>query len=101
MSGYQEAVVFSERRLPTEVWEELPTLDQRIGLRWVLNGKENTIYEEEYAPYHVWRRPENSSNIKVKESGHLIAQIAPVILGRDLVQYIADKYAATTFKPKL
>lgn len=39
-------------------------------------------YADEYATYHVWRRPDNSSNIKIKESGHLIAQIAPEVLGR-------------------
>jgi hypothetical protein len=38
--------------------------------------------EDEYIPYHVWQRPENSSNIKIQESGHLIAQIAPEALGR-------------------
>jgi len=51
--------------------------------------------EDEYIPYHVWQRPENSSNIKIQESGHLIAQIAPEALGRDLVEYIADKYVVS------
>jgi len=106
MSGYQEAVVFSERRDPTEVREELLTLDQRIGLRWALNGKESILYEDVHAIYHVWRRPENSSNVKIEGSSHLIAQIAPEVLGRDLVQYITEKYitekcAASTMKPRL
>lgn len=39
-------------------------------------------YADEYATYHVWRRPENSSNIIIKESGHLVVQIAPEVLGR-------------------
>ena len=39
-------------------------------------------YAGEYATYHVWRRPDNASNIKIQESGHLIAQIAPEVLGR-------------------
>jgi len=42
-SGYQEAVVFSERRVSMEVWEELPALDPRIGLRWALSDKESTM----------------------------------------------------------
>jgi hypothetical protein len=40
MSTLQEATVFAQRRLPSENWELLPQLDDRIELRWIMNGKE-------------------------------------------------------------
>lgn len=39
----QEAVVFAEVRLPMEIWELLPQLDEGIELFWILAGKENKM----------------------------------------------------------
>ena len=38
MPGYQEAVVFGERRVGQEVFEMLPGLDERIPIRWIVAG---------------------------------------------------------------
>lgn len=38
MPGYQEAVVFGERRVGHEVFEMLPGLEERIPIRWIVAG---------------------------------------------------------------
>jgi pimeloyl-ACP methyl ester carboxylesterase len=43
MSGFQEALVFVEARVPYEVWELLDGLDERIELRWIMPGNQNAI----------------------------------------------------------
>ncbi|KIM22892.1 hypothetical protein M408DRAFT_78357 [Serendipita vermifera MAFF 305830] len=96
-SSYQEAAVFSERRAAMEVWELLPQLENRIGLLWIMNGKEskpgtmdrqlpNSIWRRELT---VWRREINTSNIRIRDSGHLIPQTMPDDLGESyLLGYI-------------
>ena len=44
MPGYQEAVVFCERRVGHEVFETLPKLDERIPIRWIVAGKDANTY---------------------------------------------------------
>ncbi|KAG6890490.1 hypothetical protein C0992_000982 [Termitomyces sp. T32_za158] len=39
MPGIQEAIVFSETHTEFEVFQQLPTLDERIELRWIVPGK--------------------------------------------------------------
>ncbi|KAG6877793.1 hypothetical protein C0993_003887 [Termitomyces sp. T159_Od127] len=39
MPGIQEAIVFSEEHTELEVFQQLPTLDERIELRWIVPGK--------------------------------------------------------------
>ncbi|KAG5644670.1 hypothetical protein DXG03_007969 [Asterophora parasitica] len=39
MPGIQEGIVFSETHTEFEVFERLPTLNERIELRWVMPGK--------------------------------------------------------------
>jgi hypothetical protein len=105
----KEAVVFAERRAAMETWELLTQLDPRIELRWIMNGTESRASvhihkmartrlidygssgedkKTESSPWRrdvtVWRREVNSSNIRIRGSGHLIAQTMPDELGKSL-----------------
>ncbi|KAG8752655.1 hypothetical protein FRC12_011846 [Ceratobasidium sp. 428] len=82
-SGYQEGATFAEfGRLPNEVWELLPSFDERIPLRWIMDSKSAaSTGGEEITQHTVWRRPANSSNVRIQGAGHLIPQEAPERLG--------------------
>ncbi|CEL59021.1 Peroxisomal membrane protein LPX1 OS=Saccharomyces cerevisiae (strain ATCC 204508 / S288c) GN=LPX1 PE=1 SV=1 [Rhizoctonia solani AG-1 IB] len=85
-SGYQEAVTFGENaRLPCDVWELLPALDERIPLRWIMDSTKAMVDNRTGGPdltqHTVWRRPANSSNTQIKGAAHLIPQEAPEALG--------------------
>ncbi|KAG6860707.1 hypothetical protein C0995_008292 [Termitomyces sp. Mi166 len=95
MPGMQEAIVFSETHTKSEVFQRLPTLDERIELRWIVPGKPGT--EDRFGPpgstrERVWVRPKNASNIKIPNAGHLIAQEAPQALARDLQEFLRKRY---------
>ncbi|KAG6841357.1 hypothetical protein C0991_011900 [Blastosporella zonata] len=95
MPGMQEAIVFSETHTEFEVFERLPTLDERIELRWVVPGKPDA---GEFGPpgstrERVWVRPRNASNIRIPNAGHLIPQEAPQALARDIEDFLQRRYA--------
>ncbi|PVG01633.1 hypothetical protein CPB86DRAFT_752949 [Serendipita vermifera] len=101
-SGYQEAVVFAESRVPLEVWDLLPKLDRRIELRWIMSGEENDVSGgENGTPDTVWRRDAtvwhrqvNTSNVRMKGSGHLVTQTVPTDLGREIASYVIGRYSS-------
>lgn len=89
--GYQEAATFSENgRLPCEVWELLPSLDERVPLKWIMdsNNASTSSKFDETTPQTVWRRPANSSNIRIQEAGHLIPQETPRALAHEILDFI-------------
>ncbi|KDQ07653.1 hypothetical protein BOTBODRAFT_38634 [Botryobasidium botryosum FD-172 SS1] len=114
MDPMQEAVVFAELIVPREVWELLPTLDPRVELRWIMAGTENfTTAGDTNTQSTVWRRPQNSSNVRIPSAGHLvracycapffsrliivasnkrIAQEAPIELAEDIFLFLQRKY---------
>ncbi|KAG6812160.1 hypothetical protein H0H92_004091 [Tricholoma furcatifolium] len=94
MSGMQEAIVFSETHTEFEVYHRLPSLDEKIELRWIVPGKEGA---GEFGPpgstrERVWLRPKNASNIRIPNAGHLIAQEAPQALARDIEGFLQRRY---------
>ncbi|KAF5384323.1 hypothetical protein D9615_003313 [Tricholomella constricta] len=94
MPGIQEAIVFSETHTEFEVFERLPTLDERIELRWIVPGKPGA---GEFGPpgatrERVWIRPTNASNIRIPNAGHLIPQEQPQALARDIQEFIQQRY---------
>ncbi|KAH7337716.1 Alpha/beta hydrolase family-domain-containing protein [Rhizoctonia solani] len=101
-SGYQEAVTFGENaRLPCEVWELLPTLDERIPIRWIMDSTKTPVSVTggpELTQHTVWRRPANSSNTQIKGAGHLIPQEAPEALAREILYFVQTHHVV---KPKL
>ncbi|QRW13439.1 alpha/beta hydrolase family protein [Ceratobasidium sp. AG-Ba] len=102
-SGYQEGVTFAEHgRLPNEVWEMLPSFDERIPLRWLMDSKAAlSTAGEEITQHTVWRRPKNSSNARIQGAGHLIPQEAPERLAHEVVDFIQQIVDARGIKPRL
>ncbi|KDQ07652.1 hypothetical protein BOTBODRAFT_38633 [Botryobasidium botryosum FD-172 SS1] len=97
MDPMQETVVFADRVVPREVWELLPTLDPRIELRWIMAGTENvTTSGDANTQSTVWRRPQNSSNVRIPSAGHLIAQEAPIELAEEIFRFLQRKYGSTS-----
>jgi hypothetical protein len=71
MSPIDEGVV-AEARTLAEMWELAKTLDERVGLFWIMaKGPNGYIPMEELAQKLVWRRPVNSQNV-VFDCGHLV-----------------------------
>ncbi|CAE6478454.1 hypothetical protein ACGC1H_006298 [Rhizoctonia solani] len=95
-SGYQEAVTFGENsRLPCEVWELLPTLDERIPIKWIMDSDKATVTGgPEFTQHTVWRRPANSTNVRIQGAGHLIPQEAPEALAREIHDFIQQHHTA-------
>ncbi|KAJ1301034.1 hypothetical protein OPQ81_003455 [Rhizoctonia solani] len=111
-SGYQEAVIYGESsRLPCEVWELLPTLDERIPIKWIMDSTraEGSLYAHlllhfqtvllifsgmsrtggpEHTRHTVWRRPSNSTNTQIKGTTHLVPLEAPEALAREILDFI-------------
>jgi len=93
MPGIQEAVVFTEMLAKLEVWDLLPTLDERIELRWVIPRQlPSRVFN--IRTRMIWQRPANSSNIIIENSGHLIAQEAPAELAQDIHAFLQRRYGA-------
>ncbi|TFK75633.1 hypothetical protein BDN72DRAFT_935522 [Pluteus cervinus] len=95
MPGIQEAIVFSETHTELEAWQQLPSLDERISLRWLLPAKPGA---PEFGPpgaqqRRAWLRPANSSNIRIPSAGHLIPQESPKELASDLRDFILRQYS--------
>ncbi|KZO99077.1 alpha/beta-hydrolase [Calocera viscosa TUFC12733] len=93
-SPYDEASIFSEPRAQAETWYLLPLLPERIELRWIMNGKTSAEATggEERTRWTVWRRRGNSSNVRVREAGHLVAQEAPERLAEEIAQVLVRRY---------
>ncbi|KIO19727.1 hypothetical protein M407DRAFT_82431, partial [Tulasnella calospora MUT 4182] len=75
-SGFHEASVFGERRVPVETWELLEALHERVHLFWAMSGRRPVVTgPEEVTRQTVWRRPKNSSNVRIEGSGHLVCHL--------------------------
>jgi len=101
MSGLQEAIVFVEARVPCEIWELLESLDDRIELRWIMPGDQGAISkpisDDKANRVKVWRRPTNSSNIRIP-TGHMIPLEAPRAFAQDLRNFLEWKYGTRATK---
>ncbi|KAI8989137.1 Alpha/Beta hydrolase protein [Trametes punicea] len=91
MPGIQEAVCFAENHVPYETFELLATLDENVELRWLVAGKLSPP-EHEFRRKAVWRRPANSSHIRMFSAGHLIAQEAPGELANEIHHFLNNRY---------
>ncbi|KAI1787261.1 alpha/beta-hydrolase [Ganoderma leucocontextum] len=91
MPGMQEAICFAEERATFETFELLPTLDERIELRWLVAAKIHpTDAVQRWRA--VWRRPANSSHVRILEAGHLIPQETPSIFAKELHEFLSSRY---------
>ncbi|KAJ7510100.1 hypothetical protein B0H11DRAFT_1701978 [Mycena galericulata] len=94
MPPLQEALVFAGTPSSGPVWDMLPTLDPRVPLRWVVPGKPD---HPEIGGLHatrerVWRRPANSSNVRILTAGHLIVQEAPREMGTSASSFLLTSF---------
>ncbi|OSC99698.1 alpha/beta-hydrolase [Trametes coccinea BRFM310] len=93
MPGIQEAVCFTENHAPQETFELLATLDERIELRWLVAGK-LLPEDHELRRKTVWRRPANSSHLRMFSAGHLITQEAPGDLAQEIHEFLNSRYGS-------
>ncbi|KAF6748010.1 Alpha/Beta hydrolase protein [Ephemerocybe angulata] len=95
MPGIYESIVFSERTVQLETWQNLANIPERIPLRWIVPGRSDA---DEFGPpgatgERCWSRPKNASNIRIAGAGHLIAQESPAEVGEDLRDFILEVYS--------
>ncbi|KAI0827409.1 Alpha/Beta hydrolase protein [Trametes gibbosa] len=93
MPRIQEAICFSENYAPFECFELLSTLDERIELRWLVAGR-LTPYDHMLRRKLVWRRPANSSHVRMFSAGHLITQEAPADLAKEIHEFLTGRYGS-------
>ncbi|EJD39406.1 alpha/beta-hydrolase [Auricularia subglabra TFB-10046 SS5] len=95
---YQEATSFSETRAPAYAWHHLASIPPRVALFWVLaGGDENHVTGGDAGtPHTVWRRPENTRNVRVEGAGHLIVQQKPAELAHLLSEFLVGKYGGVS-----
>ncbi|KAF9078445.1 Alpha/beta hydrolase family-domain-containing protein [Rhodocollybia butyracea] len=94
-SPIQEAILFNDAELgAAEVWTRLwrKELDPRITLKWVMPGPgmQELDSRPNASQQRVWLRPENSSNVRIESSGHLIPQEKPGELGKEIGKYLKE-----------
>ncbi|KAG9012120.1 hypothetical protein FRB94_011814 [Tulasnella sp. JGI-2019a] len=101
VSGFIESVAYMEYQFIAEVWELLPTIDERVALRWVMSGlppeawvsvMAGDLDEQELLTQTLWRRPTNASNVRISGIGHAIPQAAPKFLAEDVHLFLTQKY---------
>ncbi|TBU22440.1 alpha/beta-hydrolase [Dichomitus squalens] len=91
MPGLQEGICFAEARATYETFELLPTLDERIEARWLVAGKLDP-WQHWQRWRAVWRRPANTSHVRILESGHLIPQEVPSVFAKELHEFLNSRY---------
>ncbi|KAI0800323.1 alpha/beta-hydrolase [Fomes fomentarius] len=91
MPGVQEAACFTEEYASYETFELLSELDEHVETRWLIAGKLPPI-ESEIRRMVAWRRPANSSHVRILSSGHLIAQEAPGEVANELHEFLSRRY---------
>ncbi|KAF9010776.1 Alpha/beta hydrolase family-domain-containing protein [Cyathus striatus] len=99
-----EASEFTENRTNAEIFELLPTLDERVELRWILGGKEgasNLVGGDHIAQRTVWRRPKNASNVRLEGAGHLVVQETPREAGQEIFVFLEKFGLSRDAKAKL
>ncbi|KAF8606381.1 hypothetical protein BDV93DRAFT_553554 [Ceratobasidium sp. AG-I] len=97
-SGFQQAVTITEKaNLPCEIWELLPYFDKAVPIRWIMDGQEDASNTggQEITQQAVWRRPENSSNIRFPGVGHLMVQEIPDVLGVEVAEFLIQTHGAS------
>ncbi|TFK53117.1 hypothetical protein OE88DRAFT_1734064 [Heliocybe sulcata] len=95
MSGIQEAILFTDTRVPAETFELLSSLPPSVALHWVLPGRPAELGRREMAE-RVWRRREggrvgNGSSV-VRRASHLIVQECPAELAAVLGDFLEEKF---------
>ncbi|PPQ74560.1 hypothetical protein CVT24_004352 [Panaeolus cyanescens] len=91
-----ESSEYAELRSMNEGWELIPTLDKNIELRWIMGDKDeawNIIGGPFAASVLIWKRPDNTSNIRIRDGGHLIIQEKPRLVAEDIALFLGKKFS--------
>ncbi|KZV93760.1 hypothetical protein EXIGLDRAFT_34964 [Exidia glandulosa HHB12029] len=92
-SIYQEMSIFAETRVPNEAWEATRNVPPEVRLFWIMSGTDNTLSGgDAYSAHTVWRRVQNSSNVRLAHAGHLIPQQAPRALAEVLHVFLLTQF---------
>ncbi|KAH8827504.1 Alpha/beta hydrolase family-domain-containing protein [Flagelloscypha sp. PMI_526] len=94
----QESIVFSEAEVAYVVWHMLPSLDKDIALYYVMPGEASFGLDVGDSQQLVWLRPNNCSNIKIAESGHLIPQEKPEEYANVVKEFLLNHYGKSLSK---
>ncbi|KJA17544.1 hypothetical protein HYPSUDRAFT_206137 [Hypholoma sublateritium FD-334 SS-4] len=93
-----EGSEYTENRTMSEGWELLPTLDERVELRWILGGRDDAsslVGGRHISQGVAWRRPKNASNVMIPGAGHLCVQEKPTEFAEDVALFLAHKFSGT------
>ncbi|KAF9050345.1 hypothetical protein BJ165DRAFT_1457843 [Panaeolus papilionaceus] len=94
-SPAMESSEYAAKRAMMEGWELIPTLDKDIELRWIMGDKPEAskiIGGPEAARVVIWKRPGNTSNVKIQDCGHLVVQEKPRLLAEDIALFLSKKF---------
>ncbi|KAJ7940400.1 Alpha/beta hydrolase family-domain-containing protein [Mycena leptocephala] len=103
MPSIQEALTFEATKTSAPVWDLLPTLEERIPLRWVVPGRpgEPDLGGPGATQERVWRRPANSSNVRIAQAGHLVVQQTPRQMAREIAGMVEGRIITPPLMAKL
>ncbi|EPQ51885.1 hypothetical protein GLOTRDRAFT_123030 [Gloeophyllum trabeum ATCC 11539] len=79
-SGVQEAILFTDTRVPAETFERLAALPARVALHWVMPGRPAELGRREMGE-RCWRRRANAGNVVVERASHLVGVLVFFVLG--------------------
>ncbi|KAJ7172250.1 hypothetical protein C8R46DRAFT_1216104 [Mycena filopes] len=100
MPPLQEGLAFEATVSGAPVWDMIPTVEERIPLRWVVPGKagEPEIGEPGATRERVWRRPANSSNVRIESAGHLVVQQSPREMAIEIAGMLEGRHTPAVAK---
>ncbi|KAH8824914.1 Alpha/beta hydrolase family-domain-containing protein [Flagelloscypha sp. PMI_526] len=92
-----EGVTFTELETTFAVWHLLPSLDKDVALFYVMPGQGKAASgpggsDITRAQELVWLRPDNSTHVRIAESGHLIIQERPKEMADAVKDFLLKKY---------
>ncbi|KAI0052389.1 hypothetical protein FA95DRAFT_1602038 [Auriscalpium vulgare] len=92
-TSIQEATVFVEAQCTREVWTIFDKLPEHIAIHWIVCPTEDSVVpEEDMQRERVWRRPANSTNIRILDVTHLLIQEVPRDVAEVLHDFFLDKF---------
>ncbi|VDC01696.1 unnamed protein product [Peniophora sp. CBMAI 1063] len=78
-TAFQEAVVYIEHSSAHKAWVELPNIDERVAIHWIVpSAHQSIVRTEDLAGDRVRRRSTNSSHVVIQDATHLLVQSHPL-----------------------
>jgi len=93
MSGTYEGSVFACHRGPFEAWDILPSIDERVALKFIM--PETPLLNFTSTPYLPFLRSKNSSHVVIMGAGHLLCHEVPQDTGDEISSFLRKGYGST------